>query len=140
MNRNVAILLAIFFCLICKPLYSQDNKLSLNIEDVTLETILNEIENQTGRLFIYNDKVDVSQKMSIHIETQSINKVLDSLFEGINISYKFLGNHIILSSVEKVISARTSQNVMISGVVVDKNGESVIDAFVLKKSCFADGY
>ncbi len=101
------------------------------MEDVPLEIILYEIENQTGRLFIYNDEVDVSQKVSIHIEKQRINKVLESLFEGRNISYKFLGNHIILSSVEKVISARTSQNVMVSGVVVDKNGESIIDAFVI---------
>ena len=105
--------------------------MSLNIENVTLETILNEIENQTGRLFIYNDKVDVSHKMSIHVENQSINKVLDSLFEGINISYKFLGNHIILSSVEKVISTQTSQDIMVNGEVVDKKGESVIGAFVM---------
>ena len=56
--------------------YSQNTKLSLNLKKVSLEKVLDEIENNTEFYFLYNRKlVDVDRVVDIELNGQTIEKV-----------------------------------------------------------------
>lgn len=121
-------LFLLFLCLHCvfaDNAHSQDVKMVINKRNVALESVLNEIENQTDFLFIYSKtNVNVSQKISVKTEGLSIKELLDHVFESTDIAYKMVGTHIILSSKKEVDSANVHQEeIRITGKVTDENNE-----------------
>lgn len=116
---------------------SQTTTISITKNNANLEEILNDIETQTGYLFIYNSQVNINRKASIKAKDQSFEEVLDHLFQNTNIGYEIEGMHIILSTGKKTELPPTlplqQQARSISGVVRDENGETVIGANVSEK-------
>ncbi|MDR1505040.1 MAG: hypothetical protein LBT43_21525, partial [Prevotella sp.] len=45
--------------------YSQKARVTINEKNIRLDKVLTEIEKQTDYLFIYNDKVETDQKVSV---------------------------------------------------------------------------
>jgi TonB-linked SusC/RagA family outer membrane protein len=79
--------------------YSQNTKLTMKMENTSIKTILNSIEEQTDFFFLYNSKlIDVEQKISINVLGQNIRNVLEQILEGTNIHYEILDRQILLSS------------------------------------------
>lgn len=77
--------------------YAQE-KVSLNISNGTLESIIHQIESQTTYSFVLNnDIIDVSEKYSIHVTDLDIFKTLTLIFKGTKIVYKVKHTHIILT-------------------------------------------
>lgn len=77
--------------------YPQDQRISVHHAKVPIEKILGEIERQTNYLFIYNNEVDVSQRVSVDVKNELLFRVLDDLFKDKDIKYAFTEKHIILS-------------------------------------------
>jgi len=99
---------------------SQTSGLTLNVKQTKVEDILLQIENQSNYVFLYNkDLIDVEKTTSISVKSESVDKVLDLLFEGSNINYKLMGRQIVLSP------SFTQQQKKITGKVTDPNGESL---------------
>ena len=68
--------------------YSQETKLTLNLNDATVENVLNTIEGQSEFYFLCNKKlVNVDRKVNIQIENQNVNQILAQVFEGTNTDY-----------------------------------------------------
>ena len=78
---------------------SQSIRITLNKNNVRLENVLNDIENQTNLLFIYNKNVNVNKKVTVNAENTSLQEVLQQLF-GNNVSFKIEGSYIVLSPAE----------------------------------------
>ncbi len=79
-------------------LIAQNEKVNINMTNVTLNDVLNEIENQTRFSFLVNEKiVDVNRKVDAVYKEASINEVLDQLFKDSNIQYVIDNKQIILS-------------------------------------------
>lgn len=110
--------------------YSQTARVSLKMENVQLDKILTEIEAQTDYLFIYNNKVESKQKLSVDAVSKPVNTLLSELLDGTGITYSMEGNHIILSP--KGVNV-VQQSKTISGTVVDKTGETLIGVSVVVK-------
>ena len=56
--------------------YAQSTKLSLNFQDVSIETVLDEIENQSDFYFMFNQKlVDVDKKVDIAVSDVRIKDI-----------------------------------------------------------------
>lgn len=110
--------------------YAQEQKgITLNMENSSLETVLDAIESQSLYLFV-SDKVDLSRKVSINVVKQPIQKTLEVLFKGTDVMWKIIGANIYLSpSVEK----EKKQKGAISGVILDMTGYPLIGAAVLIK-------
>jgi len=78
--------------------YAQIKKLTIDLENVKAERVLDEIENQSRFYFLYNEKlVDIDFNASVKFTDENIFKVLDYLFAGRDITYKVVDNQIILS-------------------------------------------
>ena len=60
--------------------YSQKIRLSINFLNTELVNVLDQIENETEFLFLYNEKlIDSNRKVSINVQNQGIEDILKLL-------------------------------------------------------------
>ena len=110
--------------------YTQNARVTINKRNVTLREVLTEIESQTDYLFIYNNEVNVNEKVSIRAKQQTVSNVLASLLNDRGVSYSMEGNHIILSTIVQSLeitetpstSVAQQQGKTITGTVTDQTG------------------
>ena len=129
------------FCLMAEPAVSQNIPVSINRTNVSLETVLNDIESQTEYLFIYKNGVNVNKEISVNADQESLGAVLDEILRGSDITYSVQGKHIILTRAEKTVavvpatvSAPAPQDVSRArGVVRDASGEPLVGVSVVVK-------
>lgn len=116
-------------------IYSQDARLTLKLNNVSVEQILDEIEKQSECYFALSQKlVDINREVSISVDNKSINETLDLLFKDTEITYVIMDRQIVLSSREILESKTpTFQGSVVSGQVLDENGVSIPGANVLIK-------
>lgn len=146
LNNFRVLRITLFLLLICicssfaSSGYSQTMRVSIRQSAMPLNRIFSEIEKQTSYLFVYNNQIDVNQKVSVDVKEQEVARVLETLFRGTNIEYVVQGNHIILSSKENQgnTSLQGSERT-VSGIVVDTHGEAVIGANILVKGSTIGG-
>ncbi len=134
-------------CLHAESVSSQSAKVSLKQTDAKLENILNNIESQTDYLFLYNQHVDVNQKVSVDATDKPLSTVLNDMFADKNISYSVDGLYIVLSDKKHIASANQTAQVSkpadnkkkITGVIFDDMGETIIGASVVEKDNPSNG-
>jgi len=81
--------------------YSQGTTLNLNLKNVSVRKVLQEIEDQSGFYFLYNDNyVDVSRIVSVGVKESTIQDVLRQLFQNDKINYIIRDRQIILSPLD----------------------------------------
>ena len=138
MRIAVILLFGIIFHAGANNIYSQTASVSLNLKNVTVEKVLNTIEENSEFYFLYNSKlVDVDRKVNIDAKKQPIESVLKSLFGSTDVYYKVEGKQIILSN--KAVSSLDAQKALqqnikkITGIVREVNKEPIIGANVSVK-------
>lgn len=130
MRITALLLLCAFFQVNANNLYSQSARISLDVKNVTVEDALNIIEENTEFHFLYNSKlIDVDRKVNIQVKDKSIESVLSTLFSNYGITYKVDERQIILSRQEQEME-KSQKNKVITGVIVDASGETIIGANV----------
>lgn len=97
MRVTTFLLMICIFCTYAENTRSQNARVNLNKSNTRLNEILNEIENQTDYLFIYNNLVNMEQKVSVKAKNKPVSGVLNDLFGDIGIDYMMEGTHILLS-------------------------------------------
>lgn len=108
--------------------HSQNAKVSIHMNNVKLDKILNEIENQTDYLFIYNNQVDINKITSVKVKNEAVAQVLDRILSGTGINYELEGTHIILTT-EAIKDLHAQQQAKtVTGTVTDVSGEPIIGA------------
>lgn len=130
--------LAMFLLLMCSSFAfasqakSQNVKVSLDKVSVELKDVLDAIEKQTNYLFISNRQVDLTQKVSIQVKDETVEKVLADVLKNTGLTFTVEGVNIILRK-EETTSASSQQKKRITGRIVDKNGDPIIGANVIEK-------
>ena len=67
--------------LVAGSTYSQNTKISLDMKDASIESVLNKIEEVSEFYFLYNHKlIDVEQKVDVTAEEESIKDILGEIF------------------------------------------------------------
>ncbi len=113
--------------------YTQNVRISLSAKEMKLEDILLQIENQSKYRFAYNkNEIDVSKKYSIDFKNIEIEKLLNELFSGEDISYTFIERQIVLSPSSDYFAHYQYDNA-ISGRITDSNGKSLPGVTILVK-------
>lgn len=122
------LLMVCVFCSYAGNAHSQNAKVSIRMNNVKLDKILNEIENQTGYLFIYNNQVDINKITSVKVKNEAVAQVLDRILSGTGINYELEGTHIILTT-EAIKDLHAQQQAKtVTGTVTDVSGEPIIGA------------
>lgn len=135
MKLTLILFLSTVFTLLAENTYSQNARITIHKENASLQEILEEIEEHTEYLFLYNKKnVNVNHSVTVNESDQSVSKVLDKILRNTNINYKLVGNHIVLSDQTRNLPESKQQNGRtITGTVVDNTGEPIIGANVIEK-------
>jgi TonB-linked SusC/RagA family outer membrane protein len=116
--------------------YSQTKTLNLNMERTTVKEVLSEIERQSEFYFMYSGKyVDVDREVSVHVEAQKIEAVLNILFAGTDVGYSIKDRFIVLTTPEILKNGTLTvvQQKSVSGKVTDGSGNSLPGVTVVVK-------
>lgn len=124
------------FSAVAENANSQSIHVTLHKNNISIAEVLNEIENQTDFLFLYNKKnVNTERNISINVSDKQITEVLTQLFNGMDVHYTIEGKHIVLSKTNPETGHTIAQQSgkTIKGIVKDNMGESIIGANVVIK-------
>lgn len=76
------------FCASANVSYSQVAEISLDLNNVTLKQALDEVKQQSEYSFWYRDKeINLNKKVSVRLDRQNINVVLENLLAGQGLAY-----------------------------------------------------
>lgn len=113
--------------------YSQNARISLKKENSSIEEVLKSIEDQTSFYFLYNGKlIDVSRKVNMNVTDEKIDRTLDLLFQGTNVSYEISDRQIVLSAAVP-FSSQVQQELSVKGTVKHTSGEPITGVTVVVK-------
>ena len=115
--------------------YSQQTKLNLNVRNTAIKDVLKQIEDLSEYSFMYNaSKIDVYRKVDINVENSSLEKILNTIFEGEDINYKVI-NKIVIISPNTAFPAYESVQppISVSGKVSDSSGSPLPGVTVVVK-------
>jgi len=99
-----------YFVAFCRQTVAQMTLITISRENVSLETVLNEIEQKSSYYFLYNQKlIDTENRVSVNLKNATVEQILDSILPGIGISYIIYGRQIILLPPDEADSMRMVQ-------------------------------
>ncbi|MEG1949804.1 MAG: SusC/RagA family TonB-linked outer membrane protein [Odoribacter sp.] len=121
-----------FFCLqIQASAYSQNTRLSLKLDNVSVKQLFVEIEKMTDIAFVYNaNDVDHLGNVNVNFTNEEISKILDYCLKGKGIGYSFVNNHVVIKKEE--VAAPQQKRKTISGKVIDKTTGEVLPGATIK--------
>ncbi|HEY9169482.1 MAG TPA: TonB-dependent receptor [Lutibacter sp.] len=107
--------------------YAQNTKITLNLNNVTIEKVLSEIEMKTEYKFLFNrNDIDVSKLVSVKAKNEKVASILKKMFIGMQVSSELMDKQIIIKSTpeneEEKINLILDQQIEVKGLVTDGNG------------------
>ena len=136
--RITSVLLAGFlFQANAEASYSQSARISIEMNNATVEEVLNEIEAKSEFYFLYNNKlINVDRRVSVDVDAENIESVLQNLFKGTDVVYRIADKQIVLSRkdlAQNTVVDGIQQSKVVTGTVVDPTGMPVIGANIMVK-------
>ncbi|WP_186826855.1 SusC/RagA family TonB-linked outer membrane protein [Seonamhaeicola algicola] len=143
MKLSVLFFFVSFMTLQANDTYSQQTKITLELNNVTVSELLDEIEASTQFRFIYKLKdINLNRKVSVNVNKQEITTILESVFKTTTTDYNVIKKRVYL--IEKkdkpavnINNLNTSvlkpQKITIKGIVTDENGVPLPGANILEK-------
>ena len=135
-------LMACATCSIPANAFTQATFISLSKSNVSMHSVMEEIEKLSDYTFFYNDnQIKLDKKISVNAKNASIEQVLNQMFKDSGYTYKIVNNQILISTVKavNVIEHQQQKSRTITGCVKDVNGEPIIGASVVEKGVATNG-
>ena len=132
--HRISLLILLFVLPIAYPvtdIHAQDVRVTIRMEKVRMEQVMNEIERQTKYLFGSAENVDVKRIVTVQVVNRPLQEALDAMLRGTNVSYTVQGSNIVLKNGRS--EAEAKKPAVISGVVRDAAGNPVVGAAVVVK-------
>ena len=135
MKLTTLFLIVSFLNLYANDSYAQKTKISLNMENATIENVLYKIESLSDFKFMFNDsEVDYKKKVTIIAKRERISSILSQIFSNSNVAFEVYEKQIILKIdplknqevVTPVKEAELKQQVQVTGTVVDINNQPLL--------------
>ena len=133
MKISFVMLFFVVFQLQSATTYAQRTKSSITLSNASIEQVLNQIEENSDYVFLYNDKtINTHRIVSVNSKSGNIPEVLNEIFKGTNIAYTIVNKQIILSTKKANVVAQDPAY-QIKGTVKDKDGETLIGVNIMIK-------
>lgn len=118
--------------------YSQSARLTFESKNATIESVFKQIEALSEFKFAYNStKLDVDKKISLKVENQTIDAILNKILGSANFQYQIVDRYIIITDENlensNSMGNSTQQQKSISGKVTDSSGASLPGVSVVVK-------
>ena len=128
---KLKIFLILFGCLqVHAAVYSQnDVKISLDLENVSLEEVIWAIERQTDFVFMYGTSdVERVQSLTVKENDKGVGEILQACLRNTGLCYEISGNAVVIKKGEQQVEGRK-----ITGKVTDEKGNTLPGVTVLIK-------
>ena len=123
-RARVPLLALCLLMLVALPSRAQDQKVTLDSRGATVQSVMSQIESQTGLTFFYeNTKLNTARRVSINAKDERVSSVLERLFAGTDVSFSFRDRNILLAN--KPAPPRSQAGTAkrrVSGSIADSNG------------------
>lgn len=121
--------------------YSQETRLSLDVEAKSLTDVFTLIEKDSEFLFNYLDADVAGIKVDVNVKNGNIRDVLGQALRNTNLIYSIDDRHVTIMKAKETTSSNLTlgaqqdpdNKTTISGVVTDKEGEPLIGVAVMEK-------
>lgn len=118
--------------------YSQQTKLTLSLQNVSIRDVLREVEDQTDFSFVYrNANIDVSRIVSVEIKEKTVESLLDQIFKGTAVFYEVIDKQVVLVDNSKDNPSPSpivqQQQKPVTGKVTDSSGNVLPGVTVMVK-------
>ncbi|MDR1718519.1 MAG: carboxypeptidase-like regulatory domain-containing protein, partial [Dysgonamonadaceae bacterium] len=120
--------------------YAQQTLLSLKVNKQTLKNVFREIEKQSEYIFFYYDGVlDANHRVSLNAKNQTVDKILDHVFEGTDNTYVISDRQIFIARKDMAVSETNAaslnvqQQRKVTGKVTDQEGQPLPGVSVIIK-------
>ena len=112
--------------------YSQNKLFTIKSSQKTITEVFHEIEKNSEYIIFYMDQlIDTNRKVNINVRKQQVSAILDQLFAGTDNTYSINDRQItIYRKGDQPTPQQEKNKFVITGVVTDSQGESVIGASV----------
>ena len=113
-------LLLLFTCVLCSMAetgFTQNAMLTNNKRNVTIREVINEIEKQSDYLFIYNNRVNTNEKVTVKTKQKAVSEALNSVLE---------------KEQNNLLTHAQQKKKQITGIVVDAEGLPIIGANIIE--------
>lgn len=113
-----------FLCFSVKGDPVEPQRVTLNLREVSLSVLFQEIKNQTSFKFFYNDTQEKDMgKITVNVKNETVERVLERVFQGKGYTYKVSGEQIIV--VKREEKTKSVEEVVIEGTVVETGKDSM---------------
>ena len=86
-----------FLCFSVKGDPVEPQRVTLNVKEVSLSVLFQEIKKQTSFKFFYNDTQEKDMgKITVNVKNETVENVLDRVFQGKEYTYRVSGEQIIV--------------------------------------------
>ncbi|VAW18171.1 hypothetical protein MNBD_BACTEROID01-2854 [hydrothermal vent metagenome] len=123
--RLICLFLFVALIQVSASTYSQNTKISVSGNNLTIEEVFGIIEDQSEFSFFYNVKqLDLSKRVNVDINNEQLKKVMEVVLEGTDITYSINNRLIIIHKKnERNPLERMAQQKSVKGTVSDENGQ-----------------
>ncbi len=113
---------------------SQNARVTLSGNSMTVRQLVMQIEKQTNYLFVVNsDKVDLNQQVQIDKRQNSVKNILTDALYGKDIRYRMEGENIVL------VKEQQKKDLVVKGKIVDSSGLPIIGASIVENGATGNG-
>ncbi len=139
-HQSIALKMKLTLVLFCFSIFQMmatsgfsQGKIELDFKETPISEVLEAIKNQTSYKFFYiNDEINLKKKTTIRVDRETLDNVLQLLFDHTDISYTIIGKQVVLKKTP-LLENKTEVQREIKGNVKDSNGSPLPGANVLVK-------
>lgn len=113
--------------------FAQQQKVNIHVENGEIQNVFRQIKEQTGLNFIYDeDQVSTLSPVTLSMRDATVESVLKRLFDNTPFEYSYEKLSIVVKKRRTQLTTPTDE-IQITGVVIDKNEEVIPGVFVIIK-------
>ena len=129
---HIILRLVMFCCILLFVSQEVSAQITFSVKNQTIRQTIRVIEKKADYSFFYTDKLPgLDQKISLKVDNESIDSVLEKVFKGSPISYKIeSGKQVVLTLKTEQNASQKGDKKTITGVVADRRGEPLIGVTV----------
>lgn len=113
--------------------FAQQQKVNIHVENGEIQNVFRQIKEQTGLNFIYDeDQVSTLSPVTLSMKEATVESVLKRLFDNTPFEYSYEKLSIVVKKRRTQLTTPTDE-IQITGVVIDKNEEAIPGVSVIIK-------
>ena len=122
--RLIVILFFVSLVHVSASVYSQKTKLSIKVENATLQQVFDLIQDQSEFDFFYkNEQIPENARVSVDVYNETIETILNNVLKGTGLKYGLVDKDIVISPNER--KEFQQPQFSISGKVTDVSGATI---------------